>query len=76
MTRAQVLFERSLLLKPNVHSARNLAVFARDSDVAWAYYEQVRATPLVRVLIKVTVKNVVCESLRRQHTAILTVNLV
>ena len=31
--------------------------------------------PLVRVKSKFPVKNAVCESLRRQHTAVLTVNL-
>ncbi len=33
-----------------------------------------RAAPLVRVKAKFTVKNAVCQSLRRQHRAILTVN--
>ena len=36
---------------------------------------QVRAAPLVRVKAKFTVKNAVWDSLRRQHTVFLTVNL-
>ena len=35
----------------------------------------VSATPLVRVQVRSTVKDAVCESLRRQQTAVLTVNL-
>ncbi len=34
-----------------------------------------RAAPLVRVRAKFTIQNAACESLRRQHPAILTVNL-
>ena len=34
-----------------------------------------KAAPLELAKVKITVKNTVCESLRRQHTAFLNVNL-
>ena len=48
-----------------------------DSRISFKWYTRniLRATPLLRVKVKITVKNAVCESLPRQHTAFLTVNL-
>ncbi len=39
------------------------------------FEDDVRAPPLLRVTAKITVKNAVCESPPRQHTAFLTVTL-